>query len=108
MQVKCTHYYSESGKNRVKGRDWYDLEWYIKKGVSLDISHFLRRAQDTVDWKEEKITQEQVIGLLKEKISSVSFDNIKEDVARFIKDDSVLKIWSPEYFNNLLEKLKFV
>lgn len=94
-------------KNRVKGRDWYDLEWYIKKGVPLDISHFLRRAKDTSDWKEEKITQEQVIGLLKEKISSVSFDNIKEDVARFIKDDSVLKIWSPEYFNNLLEKLKF-
>lgn len=39
--------------------------------------------------------------LLKEKISSVSFDNIKEDVVRFMKDDSALKIWSPHYFNNL-------
>lgn len=94
-------------KDRVKGRDWYDLEWYIKKGVPLDISHFLRRAKDTGDWKEEKITQDQIIDLLKEKISSVSFDNIKEDVVRFIKDDSALEIWSPEYFNNLLEKLKF-
>lgn len=94
-------------KERVKGRDWYDLEWYIKKGIPLDAIHFLRRAKDTDDWKEEKITQDQIIDLLKEKISSVSFDNIKEDVARFIKDDSALKIWSPEYFNNLLEKLKF-
>lgn len=94
-------------KNRVKGRDWYDLEWYIKKGVPLDNNHFLSRAKDTGDWKEEKITREQIIDLLKERISSVSFDNIKEDVARFIKDDSALKIWSPEYFNNLLEKLKF-
>ncbi|MES2132312.1 MAG: nucleotidyl transferase AbiEii/AbiGii toxin family protein [Bacteroidota bacterium] len=94
-------------RDRVKGRDWYDLEWYIKKSVPLDISHFLRRAKDTGDWKEEKITQDQIIDLLKEKISSVSFNNIKEDVVRFIKDDSALKIWSPEYFNNLLEKLKF-
>lgn len=94
-------------KERVKGRDWYDLEWYIKKSIPLDAIHFLRRAKDTDDWKEENITQDQIIDLLKEKISSVSFDNIKEDVARFIKDDSALKIWSPEYFNNLLEKLKF-
>ena len=95
-------------KERVKGRDWYDLEWYIKKSIPLDVIHFLRRAKDTDDWKEEKITQDQIINLLKEKISSVSFENIKEDVARFIKDDSALKIWSPEYFNSLLEKLKFV
>lgn len=94
-------------QNRVKGRDWYDLEWYIKKGIPLDISHFLRRAIDTGDWEEENITQEQVIGLLKEKINIVSFDNIKEDVIRFIKDDKVLQIWSPAYFNDLIEKLKF-
>ena len=31
-------------KQRVKGRDWYDLEWYIKKGVPLNLSHFVLRA----------------------------------------------------------------
>ena len=35
-------------KTRVKGRDWYDLEWYIKKGVPLDLSHFMARAKDTL------------------------------------------------------------
>jgi predicted nucleotidyltransferase component of viral defense system len=94
-------------QNRVKGRDWYDLEWYIKKGIPLDISHFLNRAIDNGDWQEENITPEQVIGLLKEKINTVSFENIKEDVIRFIKDDKVLQIWSPAYFNDLIEKLKF-
>lgn len=94
-------------QNRVKGRDWYDLEWYIKKGISLDVSHFLRRAKDTGDWKEESMSPGQITGLLKEKISTVSFDSIKEDVARFIKDDKVLEIWSPAYFNDLIEKLKF-
>lgn len=94
-------------KNRVKGRDWYDLEWYIKKGVPLDVKHFLRRAQDTQDWKEETISPDQIIELLRNKIKNVSFENITEDVVRFIKDDKVLQIWSPAYFNDLIGKLKF-
>lgn len=94
-------------QNRVKGRDWYDLEWYIKKGIPLDASHFLLRAKDTGDWKEENITREQIIDLLKQKINTVSFDSVKEDVVRFIKNDKALQIWSPAYFNDLVEKLKF-
>lgn len=94
-------------QNRVKGRDWYDLEWYIKKGVPLDLHHFLLRARDTGDWKEETINKEQVLTLLKEKINAVNFESIKEDVIRFIPDDSALKIWGTKYFTDLVEKLKF-
>jgi predicted nucleotidyltransferase component of viral defense system len=94
-------------KNRVKGRDWYDLEWYVKKGIPLDVNHFLTRAKDTNDWQEDNISTEQIIELLDMKIKSVSFSSIKEDVARFIKNDDVLSIWSPEYFKNLIEKIKF-
>lgn len=94
-------------KNRVKGRDWYDMEWYIKRGVPLDLNHFLKRARDTKDWNEYTITEEQLLQLLKEKIDSVPFNNIREDVVRFIKDDHKLTIWSPTYFNDLVEKMKF-
>ena len=93
-------------KNRVKGRDWYDLEWYIKKGIPLDVNHFLARAKDTNDWQEDSISNEQIIALLHTKIKSVSFSNIKEDVVRFIKNDEFLNIWSPEYFKDLVEKIK--
>ena len=94
-------------KTRVKGRDWYDLEWYIKKGIPLDVNHFLTRAKDTNDWKDDSISNEQIIELLDTKIKSVSFSSIKEDVVRFIKNDDVLNIWSPEYFKDLIEKIKF-
>jgi len=94
-------------KNRVKGRDWYDLEWYIKKGVPLNLEHFLLRAQETEDWNEKNINAEQIKGLLKNKIKIVSFKNIKEDIARFVKDDKSIQIWSPNYFNDLADKLKF-
>jgi predicted nucleotidyltransferase component of viral defense system len=94
-------------KNRVKGRDWYDLEWYIKKGIPLDVDHFLSRAKGTNHWQEDKISNEQIIELLYRRIESVSFSSIKEDVVRFIKNDDVLSIWSPQYFKDLLEKIKF-
>jgi predicted nucleotidyltransferase component of viral defense system len=94
-------------KNRVKGRDWYDLEWYVKKGVPLNLQHFLQRAKDSKDWTEDTISQDQFITLLKNRIKEVSFDSIKDDVIRFIKNDEVLQIWSPAYFKDLSERLKF-
>lgn len=92
---------------RVKGRDWYDLEWYIKKGIPLDLDHFLLRAQDTGDWKDETINGAQVIQLLEEKIKLVNFASVKEDVIRFIPDSSVLDLWGKQYFLDLIKNLKF-
>jgi hypothetical protein len=94
-------------KQRVKGRDWYDLEWYIKKGVPLHLQHFLLRAQDSGDWIPKSISEDQVIQLLEEKIDAVSFDRIREDVVRFIRDPKTLEIWSPRYFKDLVGKITF-
>lgn len=94
-------------KSRVKGRDWYDMEWYIRKGVPLNMHHFLQRAQETNDWTENQISQEQILQLLISKIESVAFDSVKEDVVRFIADDQKLAIWSPNYFKDLIQKMKF-
>ena len=94
-------------KDRVKGRDWYDLEWYVKKGIPLNVNHFLTRAKDTNDWQDDSMSNEQILGLLDTKIDSVSFSSIKEDVVRFIQNDDVVKIWGREYFKDLIEKIKF-
>lgn len=94
-------------KSRVKGRDWYDLEWYIKNGIALDVQHFCQRANESGDWKKKTITPDQIKVILRSKIAEVSFDNIREDVVRFVKDDRGLAIWSAAYFNDLIERMKF-
>ena len=71
------------------------------------MNHFLTRAQDTSDWLGDSISKEQIMALLDAKIKSVSFSNIKDDVVRFVPNDDVLTIWSPEYFSDLIEKIKF-
>lgn len=93
-------------QQRVKGRDWYDLEWYIKKRTPLHLQHFLLRAQDTGHWTNETISKEQLKEILIGKINTVSFDRIRDDIARFIADESVLDIWSKQYFTDLAERIK--
>lgn len=94
-------------KNRVKGRDWYDMEWYIRKGVPLNLTHFLQRAKDTGDWTDDQITEEQFLAILNEKIDQSSIPQIKDDVLRFVNDTSKLEIWSQAYFKDLICQLKF-
>ena len=95
------------GEN-VKGRDWYDMEWYIGKEVPLNLSHFLLRARDSGDWRNETISEREFLILLNEKIKTVNMDRIKADISRFIPDTKSLDIWSEKYFSDLINKLKIL
>ncbi|AMR30011.1 hypothetical protein A0256_00565 [Mucilaginibacter sp. PAMC 26640] len=52
----------------VKGRDWYDMEWYIRKGIPLNLAHFVIRAKDSGDWDSDMIDEAKFRQLLKEKL----------------------------------------
>lgn len=93
------------GQN-VKGRDWYDMEWYIKKGTVLNLEHFALRAKDSGDWNRDTITEIEFRELLTEKIDTVNMQYVKADIKRFIRDQSTLEIWSPRYFHELVSHLK--
>ena len=93
-------------KNRVKGRDWFDLEWYIRKGISLGVQHFSVRAIESGDLAEQS-SPEKIQDLLRQKIEALDFERVKEDVIRFVQDPSLLDIWSKTYFLDLVKKLTF-
>ncbi|MEJ7693206.1 nucleotidyl transferase AbiEii/AbiGii toxin family protein [Daejeonella sp.] len=92
----------------VKGRDWYDMEWYIKKDVPLNLNHFALRAQDSGDWKKRTITEGEFRKLLSTRIDAVEMDRVKADIRRFIPDQKVLDIWSGKYFHDIAGHLKVV
>lgn len=89
-------------KNRVKGRDWYDFEWYVKKGVSLDFTHLNERVKE---FNNMDITKEEFVSLLKEKLRNTDIELVKKDVLPFLKNKSELDIWSNEYFIQLADML---
>ena len=94
-------------KNRVKGRDWYDLEWYIKNGIKLNLKHLTARAKQSGSIEDnEYFTKELLLEMLYSKIEQVDLENAKVDIRRFIKDDRILNIWSKEYFRLLVDRIK--
>jgi predicted nucleotidyltransferase component of viral defense system len=90
----------------VKGRDWYDFEWYVKKRVALNLNHFIARAQDSGDIPPGKLTPDDFKKLLATRIKSVDMEKVKLDAMRFIPDSSRLDIWSTKYFMDLAEDLR--
>ena len=94
-------------KDNVKGRDWNDMEWYIRKGIVLDLKHFVSRAKDSGDWDEETISPGAFQDLLHAKIDHVNFTRIKDDIRRFIPDARVLDIWNAQYFHDLALQIKY-
>lgn len=91
-------------KNRVKGRDWYDFEWYVRNNISLGFSHLAERA---LQFNNEVITRETFIKKLKDRFASANMNQVKSDVLPFIKNPKELDIWSNDYFIQLSDMIRF-
>lgn len=95
-----------SWRNRVKGRDWYDFEWYVRNNTPLNLNHFRQRAiQSEVDFKED-ISPENLRRMLKDKIQGTNIESVKNDVRPFIKNPDELEIWSTGYFLQLADMVR--
>lgn len=92
-------------KTRVKGRDWYDFEWYVGNKVPLDYSHLQRRI---FDFNGIDISREAFMEILKQRLSTTDINLVKEDVLRFLRTDPrELDIWSNDYFLKLADMIVF-
>ena len=90
-------------KNRVKGRDWYDFEWYVRNGVALDFAHLAERCKQ---FNGEYITPESFKAKLIERLSTADIKQVKEDVLPFVRNPKELDIWSNDYFAQLAEMVR--
>lgn len=91
-------------KNRVKGRDWYDFEWYIRHNIPLNFTHLHERA---LQFNHEEITKESFLERLNERLATSDINQVKADVLPFVRNPKELNIWSNDYFIELAKLLKF-
>ncbi len=93
-------------RNRVKGRDFYDFEWYVRRGTRINLAHFLMRAHQSGDLLDRKtLLLDDLKGLLHQKMQVVDFASARRDVEPFLKDTGCLDIWSTQYFSQLVDKM---
>jgi len=106
-----------SWQTRPKGRDWYDLVWYVQRGYEVDLYHLATRLVQgcrTLEKIEEEIpnsideyTKEVVQNLLEKRIETLDIGLAKDDVKRFISDENELNIWSKDLFKSISRMIKF-
>jgi hypothetical protein len=94
-------------KTRVKGRDWYDFEWYVRNNVALNFNHLQKRTAQISGLREQDFTPEIFKKRLKERIENTNIEMVKKDVTPFLKQLSEIDIWSVAYFLQLVDMINF-
>ena len=92
-------------QRRIKGRDWYDFEWYVRNNIPLDFKHLQVRIKDC---SGEDVDKETFMQHLRDKLASADIELVRIDVLNFISAPHELDIWSNDYFLQLADRIKFV
>jgi hypothetical protein len=94
----------------LKGRDWYDFNWYIRQDVSPNLPHLQNALIQYGPWEGQiglVIDKSWVREELQLKIDSIEWAEAAADVAPFLKlsEQESLKVWNARFFSAKLEKL---
>ena len=92
-------------KARVKGRDWYDFEWYVRWRVPLDFKHLQERIRE---FNGVEMSPDEFKAVLKEQLSTTNIEDVKKDVRPFLRNDPhELDVWTNDYFVQLADMIVF-
>lgn len=96
-------------KSRVKGRDWYDLVWYLGRHPELRLSHLEQRMCQSGDWTPERpMDRDALMAALRGRIDALDVNQARDEVRRFVRDRAALEIWSKEFFHQIIDRLRLV
>lgn len=95
-----------SWKSRVKGRDLYDYVFYLSRNTKFNLPHLREKLIDSEYISTDtEITCDSVKEMLINRFNEIDYNAAKEDVIPFIKDASVLNLWSKEFFISITSGL---
>lgn len=93
----------------LKGRDWYDFNWYIAQGVTPNMILLKNALIQYGPWKGEalNIDREWLMNALSEQIKAIDWKKAAEDVRHFLKpiEQKSLRLWSERFYMSKLQKL---
>jgi hypothetical protein len=97
-------------QNRIKGRDFYDVQWFIARGIPLKKTYFEEKIRNSGlrDALLKPITRESVIEMFKSRILSVDWEQAKADAVKFLRNKDQVKLWSTAFFSDLISNISLV
>ena len=93
---------------RVKGRDWYDLVWYVGRGTALDLEHLEARMRQSGHYDEDAALNEGAFqSMLVQRIENLDIAAARSEVERFLADQATVRVWSREFFGSIAGEISF-
>ena len=93
-----------SWKGRVKGRDWYDIVWFIRKKIPLNLTIF-----STLHGLKEVLSRADFIKIAKERIDQLDIASAIEDTIHFVRDhEAIRRTWSKEFFQHWMDTIETI
>ena len=100
--ILCRNY-----KNTVKGRDYYDFLFYIKRGTSPNFNYLKNKLINTGKISgSDRLDINVLKDMLVSRFEQVDFDQVKKDTERFIIKNEDLSYFCKDLFIQMAMKLK--
>ena len=88
-------------RSYIKGRDFYDLVWYLGKKIEPNYL-LLNNAIKQTEKKELNLGPDNLPAFMKENLAKIDFALAKKDVERFLEDKSELKLFDKDLILSML------
>jgi predicted nucleotidyltransferase component of viral defense system len=89
-------------KGRVKGRDWYDMVWFIRRKIPLNLTLFSK-----LNEQEEVLSRTAFLKIAKERIDQLDIPAAIEDIIHFVREHEVIRrTWSKEFFQHWVDNIQ--
>jgi len=96
-------------RNRVKGRDWFDLVWFVAGRSRLHLSYLEEKMLKSGDLSpEEQLTGSLFRTRLELAIEKLDVESVRREVTPFVTDETLLEVWSREFFHSLVERIQIL
>jgi hypothetical protein len=88
-----------------KGRDWFDLNWFINKGVVPNYPYLTAMMYQQGPWKDQKIavTKQWLCAELCKKTGDLNFEKVNNEVKRFA---NIPVVFTKDMLNKQIEKFE--
>ncbi len=91
-----------SSKGRVKGRDWYDIVWFIRNKAPLNLFLFSK-----LNGFEKVLNREDFLKMANERIDHLDVSSAIEDIIHYVHDQEVIKrTWSKDFFHHMMNQIQ--
>lgn len=91
-------------KGRVKGRDWYDIVWFIRRKIPLNLILFSK-----LNGQEEVLSRAAFLKIAKERIDLLDISAAIEDVIHFVRDkEAIRRTWSKDFFQHWMNEIQTI